>query len=326
MKELLSMRIIRDFYQIKTNLMLEKKKRILSFSDLHYGNISSLFYQEYLKDFYHHLIRSYKQKPVDAILIPGDLLFYFQSFKDTKYFEQLSKDLKNISQKLGTPVCISYGNHDLPLSPEKLAESAKRDLDLKTQLEDIFNGIYVLDNEQVSFDNLCITGFSPVRDAYNTLSMPNPALEMAYQSFQTCNFNFSKENVNVLMSHENKFFTYQENASKYKDLYEYLTLIIGGHLHDGYMPLWLQTMFRDSLKDYGIWEKIPPKIDMCRGAFKVSNQCTSSMIDSNFIIPLNSNEALSVIGRGVAKYSWFIPATPSYTEIEIIGDSRQLKR
>ena len=319
------MKITRDFYQIKTMLMLEKKKRILFFSDLHYGIISYLFYQEYLKNFYHSLVRSYKQKSVDAILIPGDLLFSFSSFKDTKYFKQLSDDLKRLSQKLGTPVCISYGNHDLPLL-EKLTEEKKYNLYLKSHLEDISNGIYVLDNEQATFGDLCITGFSPVRDAYNTFSMPNPALEMSYESFQKCNFHFSNENVNILMSHDNKFFTYQENASKYKDLYEYLTLIVGGHLHDGYMPMWFQTMFGESLKDYGIWEKLPPKIDMCRGAFKVSNLCTSSMIFSDFIIPLNKNESLSVVGRGVAKYSWFIPATPSYAEIEITGISKQLKK
>lgn len=183
-----------------------------------------------------------------------------------------------------------------------------------------------INNEQVYFDPVCVTGFSPVRDAYSTFSMSNPALEMAYESFQECNFTFSKDMVNILMSHENKFFTYPEIASKLGNLYQCLTLIIGGHLHDGYVPIWLQDLFQYRLQDYGVWENFPPKIDMCCGAFKVSQDYTSSILYSGEKVHLENQEALSVVCRGVAKYSWFIPATPSYTEIEIIGNSRQLKR
>jgi len=317
------MKIKKDYFNLKTNLVLEREKRLVCFSDLHYGNISYYFYQNYLNGFYRQIALAYNGKNVDAILIPGDLLFYFQSFQGKKYFEQLKNDLKNLSQRLGSPVILSYGNHDLPFDFEKLNEQA---LDLKKQLEDVSNGLYVLNNEQISFGDLCITGFSPLRDAYNTWGMPNPAFRMAYEAWQKCNFSFSNQMCNVLLSHENKFFTYPELTQYYGKLYENLTLILGGHLHDGHVPLWFQEKCRNSLKDYGIWEKIPPTIGMCRGAFLVTNHDTSSVILPDASITLNPDEALSVVLRGVAKYSWFIPATPSYTEILIEGNTRTLKK
>jgi len=65
---------------------------------------------------------------------------------------------------------------------------------------------------------------------------------------------------------------------------------------------------------------------MCRGAFKVSSSDTSSVILPDSKVDLAYNEALSVVLRGVAKYSWIIPATPSYTEIEITGQTRKLTK
>ena len=84
-------------------------------------------------------------------------------------------------------------------------------------------------------------------------------------------------------------------------------------------------MFEKQLKDYGIWEKYPPKIDMCRGLFKVSKNGLSQVIlpSENSQIILEKEETASIINRGVAKYSCVIYGRPSYTMIEIIEEKEK---
>lgn len=216
-----------------------------------------------------------------------------------------------------TSICISYGNHDLSFKKED-TEVAKEIL--KEKLEDSKNGLIVLNNEQVKINHMVITGFSPSREAYNTTAMPDEALAISKEQFENCHFSFNPQDLNILMSHENKFFTYTEIISYYKDLYEKLTLIIGGHLHDGYVPILLQQILKDKIKDYGIWEKIPPKTDMCRGLFKVSATGVSdvfSSLENKLEVVLKQEEVASVINRGIAKYSWFIYGRPSVSIIKI---------
>lgn len=315
------MKVTNDKYIIEKEGLDVGVKRFISISDLHYGTLQQLFYKGYMKNFFDYLKMENKNKKVDAILIPGDLLFWLSNYKDKKFVSALKRDLEDLSYSLSAPICISYGNHDLPFNEEKLTDAEKSEWDLAQYIENKSDGIFVLNNEQRRFDDVVVTGFSPSRSAYETTAMPGKALDMAKKVFDNCHFQFSKDDVNVLMSHENKFFTYEQIAKYYGDLYEYLTFIIGGHLHDGYMPLWLQDILKEQIKDYGIWEKIPMTIDMCRGAFKVSSSKTSNVIlpkkEDYLDISLNSDESASIVNRGVAKYSWFIPATPSVTSIEV---------
>ena len=312
------MKATEDFYKIGVDVS-SGKKQFLSLADLHYGVLQQMFYKGTMKKFFDYLIRN--NKDATAILIPGDLLFYLTSFHDKKFLAALINDLKDFVDKLGAPVFISYGNHDLPLNEEKLKEEEKQELDLGYYLDNRGSGIYVLDNEQVKFQDVVITGFSPRRDAYSPNAMPS-CLKSVKECFDKCNFHFSKGTINVLMSHENKFFTHPSIVSEYGDLYDYLTFIIGGHLHDGYMPIWLQQLCKESMKDYGIWEKVPPKINMCRGAFKVSKDSVSDVIlpkQEGVFIEKEKGECISIVNRGVAKYSWFLPSRPSYTKIEVTG-------
>lgn len=314
------MQITRDYFVVRKDF-LDITKRFLSFSDLHYSYLQQLFYKKTMSEYFAQIIQNEKQ--VDGVLIPGDLLFYLSNFPDERYLNALKEDLQNLVYSLSAPAFISYGNHDFPLCQESIKEKEK--WDLKYFLEDRSNGIYVLDNEQVKIDNMTITGFSPKRDAYNTTYMPDKALSMAYQEFQECGFDFPSNHLNILLSHENKFFTYPNIACEYGDLYQSLALIVGGHLHDGYLPIILQKMFQTQINDQGIWEMIPPSIDMCRGLFKVSNSFTSEVILPDFDHPtfvyLKEWESASIVNRGVAKYSWFFYGRPSYSLIDIKGDS-----
>ena len=313
------MKIVEDFYHIQT-ADCKKAKSFLSFSDIHYGTLQQMFYKGTMKKFFDYLVE--KNKDVEAIFIPGDLLFYLTNFKDKNFLVALINDLENLVNRLGVPIFISYGNHDLPLNEQNLSEEEKRKLDLGHYLDNRKKGIYVLDNEQVSFNDVVITGFSPRRDDYSPNSMPS-CLFKVKECFERCHFEFSKGSIHIFLSHENKFLTHPSIISEYGELYESLTCIIGGHLHDGYMPLWLQALCKESLKDYGIWEKIPPKINMCRGLFKVSQNSISEVIFPNEIVRLSKEECASIVNRGVAKYSWFLPSTPSYTKIQITDNAYQ---
>ncbi|MDE6141811.1 MAG: metallophosphoesterase, partial [Bacilli bacterium] len=300
-------------------------KRFVSLSDLHYGTLQQLFYKGYMEKLFDYIVNVNKGKKVDAILIPGDLLFWLSNYQEKDFVKALKRDLEKLSYSLSAPICISYGNHDLPFNESTLTDEEKKEWDLAQYIENTSEGIYVLNNEQKRFDNVVVTGFSPIRDAYATSAMPDKAIEMAKETFDKCDFTFDKKDLNILMSHENKFFTYEQATSHYGDLYDYITFIIGGHLHDGYMPIWLQDIFKEQLKDRGIWEKIPMGIDMCRGAFKVNKSITSEVIlpekGEYTDINLKSNETASIVNRGVAKYSWFIPSSPSMVTIEVIPEN-----
>lgn len=318
------MRIIDDKYIIKKEGLNVGEKRFISFSDLHYGTIQQLFYKGYMQNFFAYIKDSNKSNKVDAILIPGDLLFWLSRYQEKDFIKALKRDLEDLSYSLSAPICISYGNHDLPFNESILSEEEKKEWDLAQYIENTSDGIYVLNNEQKRFDDIVITGFSPSRDAYATNAMPDKAIDIAASTFAKCNFTFDKKDLNILLSHENKFFTYEQAHSLYENLYDYITFIIGGHLHDGYMPIWLQRIFKEQLKDWGIWENIPMGIDMCRGAFKVNSSATSEVIlpEENEYTRLNlkSNESASIVNRGVAKYSWFIPSVPSMVTIEVIPE------
>ena len=100
-------------------------------------------------------------------------------------------------------------------------------------------------------------------------------------------------------------------------------------MHDGYMPIFFQKLFRSQLKDWGVWENFPPQIDMCRGLFKVSKDSVSDCILNDLQFPtkvdLKKEEAASIINRGVAKYSWFFYGRPGYTVIDVVSGKDDLQ-
>lgn len=325
------MKVLNDNYLIRKEGIHTSNKRFISLSDLHYGVLQQLFYKGYMKKLFEYIIKSNYGKKVDAIIIPGDLIFWINKYQDKYFIKVLKRDLEKLAFTLQAPVFVSYGNHDLPFKEESLSEEEKKEWELANYIENRNQGTFILNNVQYKIDNVVITGFSPTRDAYNPNAMPDKAIEIAKESFDKCNFRFNKENINILLSHDNKFFTHRNITQNYNELYNDLTLIIGGHLHDGYIPIWLQRMFSDELKDYGIWEKFPPKIDMCRGAFKVSQGGPSKVIlpneEKSTTILLNEDETASIVNRGIAKYSWFIPSTPSIVTVEIEEENKlTLKR
>jgi len=318
------MAFFKEHYVVESPLDFAKDKHLLGLSDLHYGSLSHNFHYNQLYEFYRSLVRWYRGQ-IDMILIPGDLLFCLgKRFDDKIYFSQLQSDLRHLAQDIGAPICISLGNHDLPFS--SMSEADKKNYDLAKHLNAPEEGIFVLDNEQKDFDDICVTGFSPVRENYLPGALSYSDLKQVHDQFSACGFGFDEKQINILLSHENKFFTYPEAAKQYGHLYDMLTLILGGHLHDGYVPLWLQHMCKGSLKDYGICEKFPPNIDMCRGAFVVSKDHVSDVIlnpQVDSIVSLTEAEAASIILRGVAKYSWFLPSVPTVAEIDIVSKSRK---
>lgn len=318
------MTIIEDKYTIKKDIPNCQNKSFISFSDIHFGIMFQLFYTKSFELFLKHIYENANKK-LDAILIPGDLLFWLFRYQNKEYIRNLNQVLNSLSYNLSTPIFISYGNHDLPFKTNLNAHE-KEYWDLRNYIENRSNGIYVLDNEQYRLQDMVITGFSPNRDAYNPNNMPNKALNEAYECFIDKNFIFNGNEINILMSHENKFFTHPKVLKNYASLYEKLTLIIGGHLHDGYVPLFIQKAFLESLKDNGIWEKFPPNINMCRGAFKVSKDSVSSVYlpkESFLDLDLNPNETASIINRGVAKYSWFINGAMAVTHINVETEKKR---
>jgi len=102
------MKVTNDKYIIEKEGLDVGVKRFISISDLHYGTLQQLFYKGYMKNFFDYLKMENKNKKVDAILIPGDLLFWLSNYKDKKFVSALKRDLEDLSYSLSALICISY--------------------------------------------------------------------------------------------------------------------------------------------------------------------------------------------------------------------------
>ena len=271
--------------------------QFLSMADFHFQTTSMFpHFKKQLKEF-QLFLGQYKNK-VEGVLIPGDLLLIGTHFTKRQYFEQLVSFLNYLST-LCDYVIISKGNHDM------LSDLGKSFFDY---LREINPKIVVLDNEQVVINGNRFTGFSPSRSEYNIGTFPEPNISKSFDQFQQCNFNLDDKANNIVLCHDHRLLAYPHVAQKMAPYYPNISFIVGGHLHDGYAPLWL----RDKVGEYGTWENFHV-IDKCRGMYKMSENGVEEVIvpDQNLKTEmwLNSNEAAAIVLPAINKYSGVIPST-----------------
>lgn len=198
---------------------------IVLLSDIHYS------YQVNRNVFIKILNKFKKLKP-DYICIPGDIIDESTDYDENVYnfFNELSKISK---------VIISLGNHDL----SKFIKNNMEYYDTKWY-ENIkkINNIYVLNNEQIAFDNITFTGYSPsfINNEYqdNTNNTINDLKKL----------NFNINEYNILLCHSPQSIL-GNNELYNNEFIKHQDLILCGHMHNGMVPPLFDKIIRNN---YGI--------------------------------------------------------------------------
>lgn len=274
------------------NSKIDEEKKIILMADLHLNLSMNKKILQLIQNFLN------QNKNVDLITIPGDIMYAWQ-YSNPKYVKKLEYLLSAFREI--APVALSLGNHDL----YKMNNEARRTFKDLSQIEDV----YPLDNEQININGMTVTGFSPEHAAYSPSNHGEVANKMFVEDFQKSGLIFKEGDFNVLLNHAPHPIASEYAQSKLKELYNCVDLIVAGHLHNGYVPDQIEKIFKDKIRDYGIWEKIslwPPalfsKINLCRGAHDLG-------------------KSKLIITKGVRMYTGYVPASapvsPHITEIDI---------
>lgn len=278
------MQLIIDEYNLKSK-KIDKDLNIIAISDLHIDKYINANMLKIIIDFLN------SEKQIDLITIPGDNM-NAKNYNDYKCYNKLCYVLQSLSEI--ADCVISLGNHDI----YKMNSEAKRKY---LQLNKL-NKVYALDNEQIHINGINITGFCP-----NSISINKS--DNFVNCFRNCNFNFNNDDFNILLNHSPLEITNNDIQNKLNEIYNYIDLIIAGHMHNGYVPNFLENLLKDKIKDYGIYEDfslVPPKlfskINFCRGIHEIKN-------------------SKLIINKGFRKYAGYIPSyiptNPSITKIKI---------
>ncbi len=319
------MNATREHFIVETPTNSPRIKHFLGLSDLHYCERMLKYYPAILETFYRELVDRYQENVnLDAILIAGDLVSCgAEGFANQYYFEVLREDLSYLSDVFWAPVLVSLGNHDILENWEHLTEHEKSKFDMMMHLHSPEHGIYVLHNSQYVDSEFTVTGYTPKREFYSRFHPQENACEVC-EDFQKQHFVFPKDHVNILLCHSNEFFMYPDILKYYPTLYQDVTILFGGHAHDGFVPRMFQPFLGESMETMGIVRRKMPFASFRRGGFVVSEKGVSkpkmSLKDEDMKLLLQEEEMASIISRGVAKYSWYFPSSPSYTEIEVVRD------
>jgi len=299
--------IIIDKYNIVTNkVALEKAKKFRIISDLHIGirtitNKGNKIIQPLEKYFQ-------DQSEIDAILIPGDLVNGARSFNNLEYMRQLRSLLASLGEV--APTIISKGNHDLWLENSETAKNYKT-------LETVKN-VFPLDNEQIEIDGVVYTGFSPRHTAYSVFQQGKKANQMFIEDWQNSELEFEKDKLNILLNHAPHLIANPQALKELREIYQSVTLIASGHLHNGVIPDVIEQKFTRWLKDRGVWPSTKTAFvnDMCRGGYALGLKKTLVALpkeEQEMLIELLDYEAALVVSKGANR----VIDPPSVTEVSI---------
>ncbi len=269
------MKITNEEFKIKTE-KLESDKSICLLGDVHVRPNTSY-------GFLDMLINSIKENIADLIVIDGDFGFTPDDFYNSKCSAKIQYLISSLSAF--KPVFIVPGNHDMQNGKRYPAGSGIAYL---KSLESISN-TKVLINEQYKLDDFNITGFCPSIETYRN-KYRNEWFKFYVNDFISSLFAFNDEIFNIFITHSPKIVSDSFIVDKLREWYTNIDLILCAHMHDGYVPRFIQARkLQDS--DKGIAFGDPEKcrnarinvVDKCRGIHDVES-------------------AKMVVTRGVRKY------------------------
>lgn len=286
-----------DTFEVESSKVKENK-RIITMADIHLTRTMNKNILKLIKDFLD------QGEKIDLIAIPGDIM-YSQQYSMRKNVEKLEYLLKSLSEI--APIALSLGNHDIQHKNEEKAKKVFKNLEKN---EDVFP----LVDEKVQISEMEVAGFSPKSDVYSPSNHGDVANKRFVEDFIASGLEFNEDEFNILLNHAPHPIASDYAQRLLREIFEKIDLILAGHLHNGYVPGFIEQRFRDIIADYGVWEKLtvfPPfvlaKINLCRGIHKLNN-------------------ANLVVTKGVRKYTGFLPSflpiSPNITDIKVVKEEQ----
>ena len=215
-------------------------------SDIHYS-------YKVNKKILNKVLNKFKNLKPDYICIPGDILDEATDYDKNVYdfFEKLTKISK---------VIVSLGNHDL--ATFKKSKMYYNDTKWYNNLKTI-KDLYILNNEQITFNNITFTGYTTLFDENNIYNdNPNNTLN----DLKKLNFNINK--YNILLCHSPQ--SILGNNKLYDNHFiKNQNLILCGHMHNGMVPPIIDKIFKTNTGIIAPKKKLFPKYS--RGSFSFNN-------------------------------------------------------
>ena len=206
------MRIVNKTYNIGIN------KTIVLISDIHYLDKRDIKHLNKVLD------RIKKIKP-DYICIPGDITESANPKDPDKFINWL--------EELGTicKVIISIGNHEYYISKKNNEFGFNNDL--YGQIKSLKN-IYVLDNENIIFDNINFMGTTFSKEYYFEYAENEPNFNDYLKNIKS-----NKKCYNVLLCHSPLKIIDEDVINKIN-----VDLVLCGHMHGGMVPRILRPIIK----------------------------------------------------------------------------------
>lgn len=251
-------------------------KKILVYSDLHmaYKNRDRVNDLIYIKELSPDLF--------DYILIPGDIVHGSHFLKDEKTNREVIESLKKLTGD--TKTFVSLGNHDLyeRISFEKWKNFG--DSKIRETLSEIPN-IKVLDsNRLIIEDNIEFSAINNsaeyyLRDAEDTSSFVREYLNTKDK------INFSEKYFSILLTHDPKSI-YEVSKYNNESFIQNTDLVVSGHMHNGFTPIWLQTKMNGIgllSPDYTILPEFAYGIKQVKDTLFLANGAVSGFVEIELI-------------------------------------------
>lgn len=324
------MRLAIDKFEVLTDKKLEKPLKIILVSDMHAGNLPLMSG----RTSFYATIRGLKRiKNVDFFAFCGDYVNNAPSWLGSKAKTNFEKFLSKVSKI--APVILVRGNHDIFEGDE---ETDKKYQELKNM-----DNVILLDNKQIDFLGIRLTGFMPRHEVYDLRKHGIGSQKIALEDFQKENFKFNEKDFNLILTHSPYTFSNNLMLEKAPELFEKCDVILSGHLHNGLMPtrnfesitkyfnhLKPRSRFKKFIAkniDAGVWFGIKTGflVSYCRGARLVGEKeigypiLPSSKRYIKVDLTKNKNKLAQIVGKAIIKYSFLpvINGRPSVVELKI---------
>ena len=188
------------------------------------------------------MVRYAQEAQPDFIIMPGDqveTIDFIDSTKEKEFFEGVIKSLSEVA-----PVLIVPGNHEQQdFSPEnfkKRLNSDESNIKAMRYFESLnkISNVYFLNNAQTQIKGVTFLGFTPRPSSYQKKGDKKTEDEFI-EDYLKSGLKMAEEEYNVLLTHSPIQLTSERVFSSVPDFNGLTDLVVTGHLHDGYLPKFL---------------------------------------------------------------------------------------
>lgn len=237
----------------------DKASSMVVASDIHYHpNVD--------KEIFKLLVKYVRETKPDFVLMPGDqieTIGFIDSPEERSFFEGIIQAIAEVA-----PVIIVPGNHEI--GNFEANNHFSRDYVFNNKaikyFESLnrFKNVYFLNNEQTKIKDIMFLGFNPRLATY--LKKNDERANAAFlEDYLKSGLKMAEGDYNILLTH-NPILLNNDSVVQGISDFKITDLVVTGHLHDGYMPKFLDKYLGNTNAGLFFTPKIAPYPGIwCRG-------------------------------------------------------------